>query len=438
MEPAADGRVFRPFHARITLLAGLAFLANGMNLSIISFAIPGMRSEWGLSPSEVGYMLPMIGIGQLVGSIAIGSMADRIGRRMAFALTGVLAGIGIGLAALSPHPFVFAACVFVAGLGVGGVAPAASALISEFAPSSHRGRMMAWTQVLWVIGWSISATLGAWFAQTLGWRGIMAVGVPSLILGLVAWLAVPESPRYLIARGRDESARALAATLSRKYGIVVPLTGGHAPMTRLSLRAQLATIWGPRFWRRTLALWMTWLAINSIFQGPLYWMPVILEDTGASNPLELTAFVGYAMLPACLVAVFMIDRSGRRPLMIASLVLAALGALVAALGVSPLVIVVGAAALSAGGIAAWPVALAWAGEQYPTHLRGTAAGWAAGASRIGSSSAPLIIGTMLALTGSHTLALLPFVGLLTLAVVGVVAFGSETANRSLEELSSPS
>jgi putative MFS transporter len=382
-------------------------------------------------------MLPMIGIGQRVGSIAIGSMADRIGRRGAFALTGVLAGIGIGLAAISPNPFVFAACVFVAGLGVGGVAPAASALISEFAPPSHRGRMMAWTQVLWVVGWSISATLGAWFAEALGWRGIMAVGVPSLMLGLIAWLAVPESPRYLIARGRDESARALAAKLSRKYGIVVPLSGGHAPTLRLSLRAQLATIWGPSLWRRTLALWMTWLAMNSIFQGPVYWMPVILQDAGASNPLELTAFVGYAMLPASLVAVFMIDRSGRRPLMIASLVLAACGALVAALGASPLVIALGGAALSAGGLAAWPVALAWAGELYPTHLRGTAAGWAAGVSRTGSIAAPLVIGLLLQLTGDHTVALLPFVALLLLSVLGVSIFAAETANRTLEELSLP-
>ena len=65
--------------------------------------------------------------------------------------------------------------------------------------------------------------------------------------------------------------------------------------------------------------------------------------------------------------------------------------------------------LSAGALAAWPVALAWASEQYPTHLRGTAAGWAAGRARLGSTTAPLVIGQLLLLTGSHTVALLPFV-----------------------------
>src|SRR6266536_1170803 len=240
---AAAGAAFRPFHAWITLLAGLAFLGNGMDLSIISFALPGMRAEWGLTPSEVGYVLPMIGIGQLIGSVTIGSLSDRIGRRLAFALTGCLAGLGIGLAALSPHPIFFAGCMFVVGTGIGGVAPAASALISELAPPAYRGRMMAWTQVLWVIGWSISATLGGWFAQQLGWRGIMIVGAPSVVLGIVAWLAVPESPRFLLARGRVVDAQALAADLERRHGVVVPLNAPRRVTARLSMRGQLAAIW---------------------------------------------------------------------------------------------------------------------------------------------------------------------------------------------------
>src|SRR5436190_986367 len=117
--------------------------------------------------------------------------------------------------------------------------------------------------------------------------------------------------------------------------------------------------------------------MNADFKGPIYWLPVLLENVDARNPLRLSAYVGYAMLPAGIVAVLVIDRSGRRPLMIGSLSLAAAGALLSALSPSPLMIVLGGCALSAGALAAWPVALAWSSEQYPTHLRGTAAGWAA-------------------------------------------------------------
>jgi putative MFS transporter len=430
----ADGTTFRPFHAWITVLAGLAFLGNGLDLSVVSFSLTGLRAELGLSPADVGYILPLGGIGQLVGGIVFGSLADRIGRRLAFVLTGCMAGLGIGLAALASSAVVFAALLLVAGMGIGGVGPAASTLISELAPPTYRGRMMAWTQVFWVAGWSIAATLGGWFEAALGWRGILAVGAFPALLAVVSWLVVPESPRYLVARGQLQRARQLADRLASRYGVLIPV--GPPPSARdgLSLGAQLATIWGPDLWRRTCALWTTWMAMNAIFSGPIYMLPVVLETLGVQHPLELSAYVGYAMVPASLVAVVAIDRSGRRPLMIGSLLLAALGALGVALGTTPPVVVSCGALLAAGALAAWPVALAWASEQYPTHLRGTAAGWAAGVSRIGSVVAPLIIGQLLVLSGGHTLAVLPFSIALFAAALTVTVLAGETANQTLEEL----
>jgi putative MFS transporter len=432
--PTAATAAFRPFHAWITGLAGLAFLGNGLDLALVSFSLPGMRAELGLSAAEVGYVLPMSGIGQLIGAFFGGWLSDRIGRRLAFVLSGGIAGLGVGLAAASPNPYVFAALLLIAGMGIGGVAPAASALLSELAPPTHRGRMMAWTQVFWVGGWAIAATVGGWFSEALGWRGILVIGAMPAALALLCWFVVPESPRYLVSRGHHDRARALADRLATRHGVHIPLVQGASARIGMSMRGQLATIWSPALWRRTFALWATWTAMNAVFSGPVYMMPVVLERLGAADPLRLSAYVGYAMAPASLVSVLAIDRSGRRPLMAGSLLLAGLGALTVALGSTPIVVVLGGAVLAAGALAAWPVALAWASELYPTSIRGTAAGWAAGFSRLGSITAPLVIGQLLLMTGSHTIALLPFAVALFTAVACVAIFASETANENLEDL----
>jgi putative MFS transporter len=430
----ADGSSFRPFHAWITVLTGLAFMGNGLDLALVSFSLPGMRAELGLSPAEVGYILPMAGIGQLTGAIAVGWLADKIGRRLAFMLSGCLAGLGIGLGALAPGPLVLAVLLLIGGIGIGGVAPAVSALLSELAPPTHRGRMMAWTQVFWVAGWSVAATLGGWFEASLGWRGILAIGGLPVVVALVSWFVVPESPRYLVARGHYERARQLADQLAKRHGVDIPLEPAPSRRTAVSFRSQLAMIWGAGLWKRTFALWATWMTMNAVFSGPIYMLPMVLEGISAPNPLQLSAYVGYAMVPASVISVAAIDRSGRRPLMIGSLLLAGLGALSVSLGETSTTVVVGGAVLAAGTLAAWPVALAWASELYPTHLRGTAAGWAAGVSRLGSIAAPLIIGQLLMLSGSHTVALLPFAIALFAAVACVIVFAGETANQSLEDL----
>jgi MFS transporter, putative metabolite:H+ symporter len=349
-------------------------------------------------------------------------------------LSGCLAGLGIGLGALAPGPLALAVLLFDGGIGIGGVAPAASALLSELAPPTHRGRMMAWTQVFWVAGWSVAATLGGWFEASLGWRGILAIGGLPVILALVSWFVVPESPRYLVARGHFKRARQLADQLAMRHGVNIPLEPAPGRRTAVSLRSQLATIWGPGLWKRTFALWATWMTMNAVFSGPIYLLPVVLEGIGVPNPLQLSAYVGYAMVPASIISVAAIDRSGRRPLMIGSLLLAALGALGVSLGETSTTVMVGAAVLAGGTLAAWPVALAWASELYPTQLRGTAAGWAAGVSRLGSIVAPLIIGQLLTLSGSHTVAVLPFAIALFAAVAFVAIFAGETANQSLEDL----
>ncbi|MFN8522415.1 MAG: MFS transporter [Chloroflexota bacterium] len=422
------------FHWHVTLMSGLAFAGNGVDLGVISFSMPGFRDEWGLSAGELAFMLPCISLGQVVGALLMGGIADRLGRRVAFCTTSVVAGAATGLAGLASGPVMMSALLFLGGIGFGGVAPSASSLVSEFAPPAHRGKMMAWTQVLWVTGWCIAAFGGGWFAQQLGWRGILGIGALPVLTGLMALWTVPESPRFLAARGRHEAADRLVAELKRRHGVHVAVgSGGARPVP--SQRAGLSELWSRPYRRRTLVIWTTWPAMTAAYAGPMMWLPVLLGELGEAA-LQISAFVALTMFPATLISANRIDHSGRKPLMVASLGAAALGALLLSVGTGPVVVIAGAIGIAAGTIAAWPVVLSWASELYPTRMRATAAGWGSGVARAGGVFAPVVLGSLMVDESvGRQLAMAPFAVLLGGAVLSVVLFAEETAGRSLEEIS---
>lgn len=424
-------------HWLITLLASLAFAGNGVALSAISFALPGIRREWDLSPPELGLLSAAVSAGQVVGALAVGSLADRWGRRRLFAATIALAAVATGLAGLAPSPHVVTVLLFIAGFGISGVAPVAASLIGEFAPPGVRGQMMTWTQILWAGGWLLSAVGGAALAASLGWRWIIALGAAPVLLSIVGLRLTPESPRFLLAHGRRAEAEALVRELEARYGVHVPLPSQQRA-TRQHPLESVRELLGPKFRRRTISLWVTWFVMVAGFNGPVIWLPAILAGAGGSDALaaRLSLLVGLWMLPAVLVVLVLIDRVGRRPLMLVALAVASAGTFILALSRGDVAVVIGGGALAGGLLAAWPIVLGYSAELYPTRIRATAAGWAGAVSRSGGVVAPLLLGILLnSWGGGLGLALGVFAVLLALAVVLFWALGEETRGRTLEELS---
>jgi len=409
-----------------------------MALAAVSFALPGIRREWALTPLGLSTIAAAVSAGQVFGAVVMGWLADHVGRRGVFAATIALSALATGAAGLAPNAWIIGVLIFAVGFGMSGVGPVAASLLSEFAPARIRGQLMAWTQVCWATGWCLIAAGGAAFTAGLGWRWILGLGLLPLVTALLAWKLTPESPRYLLAHGRRAEAQALRGALEQRYGVRLSLPEQQQAKRRASPLDSLRELWGPRLRSRTATLWLTWFVMVAAFNGPIIWLPAMLAASGGSDALAARSslLIALFMLPGGLLSVLLIDRAGRRPLLLASLGVAALGTFGLAPAGPDLVIILSGGALAGGLLAAWPIMLGYTAELYPTRMRATAAGWAGAVSRSGGIIAPLLLGALLRTWDSSlTFALAVFGGLLLLVVALVALLGEETSGRTLEELS---
>lgn len=310
-------------------LGGFLF---GFDTGVVSGALLYLKKDFGLNSFQQGSVVSVLLIGAVVGAASAGRLADRLGRRRALGLIGLVFIVGTVIAAAAPGYAVLMAGRIVLGLSVGAASATVPVYLSEISPTKIRGRLLTMNQLMITVGILVAYLVNLLFASSEAWRAMFAVGVIPAVLMVAATLwFLPESPQWLITHGQEDVARRSIAALTDEATaneLIRRARQRIAAARETRKRNEEAGVQGPkpllaRAVRPALVVGLTLAAVQQ-FAGIntiIYYAPTIIQQTGlnASNSIFYSVFIGVINLIMTLVAIRLVDRVGRRPLVLVSL-----------------------------------------------------------------------------------------------------------------------
>jgi len=438
-EPAAtrserlDRLPFTRRHLRLLGNSGIGWALDAMDVGLVSFVIAALAVQWSLTPTDSSLIVSIGFAGMAVGASLGGLLADRFGRRAVFALTLLVFGVATGLSSLAWSVASLLVLRFLAGLGLGAELPVASTYVSEFAPARIRGRVVVILEAFWALGWTASALVGYLLipGSPDGWRWALLIAAVPAVWAAAVRFGLPESVRFLESRGRGQEAELIVRDFETSAGVVVPPRSSERGAIG-GERAPLAALWAPGRRRVTAALWAVWFLVNFAYYGAFIWIPSILaaDGYGLVKSFGFTLIITLAQLPGYAVSAWLIEVWGRRATLAAFLAGSAVAAVLFGTATSEAAVIGFGMALSFCNLGAWGALYAVTPELYPTRIRGTGAGWAAGVGRIASILAPLVVPGLLG-AGGAPLLFVVFSICFALAVVAALLL-TERRGRALD------
>lgn len=450
MAPSRSERLDRlPFtakHGRLLFGSGVGWALDAMDVGLISFVIAALIEQQIVTTGEASWIASIGFIGMAVGATLGGLIADRIGRRQVFAITLIIYGLATGASALASGAALLMVLRFFVGLGLGAELPVASTLVSEFAPKRIRGRLVVWLEAFWAVGWILAALIGTFVVASgeNGWRWALALGMVPAAYAIVVRMGLPESVRFLEGKGRVGEAErivrefeASAETQQTLQRIRESDAQAQAPADAVDgpEAGERPHIWSPGLRNRTIALWVIWFCINLSYYGAFTWIPSLLVADGFTlvKSFQFTLIITLAQLPGYAVAAWLIEVWGRRSTLAVFLAGSAVAAAFYGLsgGLGEGWIIAAGCLLSFFNLGAWGALYAIGPELYPTNIRGTGAGAAAGFGRIASIIAPLLVPGLVAVGGGSIVPVFTVFAIAFAIAAGAALVLPEQRGRSL-------
>lgn len=426
----------------IRVIVGLSTFFDAYTIIAIAFALPQLTQEWGLSPTFVGLVIAASYVGQLCGALFFGSLADKIGRIGVLRITIIMFVVMDAACLFAWNGWSILVIRFLQGLGIGAEVPVASAYINEFIGAKKRGRFFLLYEVIFPIGMMFAGLVGFFLVPIYGWKVMFLIGlIPSALTVPLRWL-MPESPRWLTAKGRQAQAEKVVAmfedeAIRRGMELPEPIIKPVAPQASSETGAK--ALFSGMYKSRTFMLWGLWLTVYTVNNGMITWFPTMYK-TLFHLPLETSLAYGWITsscgVIASVVCAFLIDKVGRKrwyswAFMLAIIPLITLCVLGAKSAIE--ILILGSMTYAILQTVAFSLYL-YSAELYPTRLRAIGTAFSSAWLRAGSSIGPLLVGFIVSGFGVRFV----FIAFAVIALTGglvTLLFAVETKGKSLEELS---
>jgi MFS transporter, putative metabolite:H+ symporter len=443
---------FSRLHLRSAAILGGGTFFDAYDAVAIGTALTVVFTALHIGFANAGFLIGAAYVGQFVGAVVAGALAEIYGRKSIFALSLIVFGffsLGIAISWNFQSLLIFRV---LQGLGLGAEIPVAGALLNEFIPGKKRGvisisyqNMFGWGNFLTpLIGAAVFVLIG----PQLGWRIIFLIGAFPLVLGVLSFVFLQESPRWLIEHGKVTNADHVVAQFEKSFadrGMTLPIPEPLPAKVHAEVRStNFAELFSPAYRSRTLLIWIMFATTYFVTYGYSGWLPILYVQIGGlpiTQSLLLTALLGACLVVNGYVFANLVDKVGRRRYFICSFVLIAVGATFGVIG--SLLIGPGWPILFATtlilGIGTYPINIGlylYSSELFPTRIRSWATGTGSSLQRLASAISPSIVGLLVA-HNIHTGIGKVFGIFVVIAIIGllsVIFLGRETQARVLEEL----
>jgi putative MFS transporter len=431
------------FQQKMFIVIALAWLFDSIDLGMMTFLLAPVREYFSLSAATSGFVASASFIGMFIGAALAGMLGDKFGRKIIFQWSIVIWSVGSIVCALSQSVTMFVILRLIVGFGMGAEYPIAQSMLSEFVPSSHRGRYLALLEGFWPLGFILAGVLAWLILPVGGWRWVLvAAGIPGLYL---LWVRrkLPESARWYEIKGHYDQAESIVAHFETS---VQRITGQPLPPINQDLEAvssenmsfldSFRMLWQGMYFKRTVMVWLLWFFYLFGYYGITTWVSALMVEKGYSitSSTAYTIIISLGAIPGFLLAAYLVDKWGRKLTVITYVTGAAVTAYFYGLTVDLSAMITWGVAMQFFLFGVWSCLYAYTPEMYPTRMRATGCGFASAIGRLGSLLAPTIAGVFIGLSSNlnvYTLGVVAFI----IAILSVVVLGPETKGKSLEEIS---